>query len=54
MLLRAALLQIALFSAFAFAQQDEDGITWFDNYKGALAEAKKTGKPIFLEYRCEP
>ena len=32
----------------------EDGIHWFDNYKAALAEAKRTGKPLFLEYRCEP
>ncbi len=32
----------------------EDGIRWFDNYATALREAKRTGKPIFLEYRCEP
>lgn len=32
----------------------EDGHHWFDNYKQAVAEAKRTGKPLFLEYRCEP
>ena len=36
------------------AQQDDDSLTWFDNYQEALKEAKATGKPIFLEYRCEP
>jgi hypothetical protein len=35
------------------AAQD-DGIYWFNNYSDALQEAKRTGKPIFLEYRCEP
>ena len=35
-----------------FAQ--EDGIYWFDDYGKAMEEAKRTGKPIFLEYRCEP
>jgi hypothetical protein len=34
------------------AQGDE--IFWFNNYDDALQEAKRTGKPIFLEYRCEP
>jgi hypothetical protein len=32
---------------------DEDGIHWLDNYKDALREAKRTQKPIFLEFRCE-
>jgi len=32
--------------------QDE-GIQWLGNYKEALQEAKRTGKPIFLEFRCE-
>jgi len=31
----------------------EEGITWLDNYKQAIAEAKRTSKPIFLEFRCE-
>ena len=36
------------------AQQDDDSLTWFDNYQEALKESKAAGKPIFLEYRCEP
>jgi hypothetical protein len=32
----------------------EEGIHWFDNYAEALRQARETGKPIFLEYRCEP
>ena len=35
------------------AAQD-GGIFWFNNYEDALQEAQRTGKPIFLEYRCEP
>ena len=30
-----------------------DGITWLDNYADAVREAKRTQKPIFLEFRCE-
>lgn len=50
-----------LFTLFAYiaivispASAQEDGLHWYDNYKEAIAEAKKTGRPIFLEYRCEP
>jgi hypothetical protein len=32
----------------------EEGLHWFDNYNAAIQEAKRTGKPIFLEFRCEP
>lgn len=31
----------------------EEGIDWLDNYAQAVAEAKRTNKPIFLEFRCE-
>lgn len=31
-----------------------DEIVWLDNYQQALQAAKATGKPIFLEFRCEP
>ncbi len=30
-----------------------DDISWYDNYDEAIREAKRTGKPIFLEFRCE-
>src|SRR5258708_1588697 len=32
----------------------DDSLDWHNNYKEALEEAKRTHKPIFLEYRCEP
>jgi hypothetical protein len=30
------------------------GIHWYDDYNAARAEAHKTGKPIFLAFRCSP
>jgi hypothetical protein len=33
--------------------QAPEGIRWLDNYQQAVAEAKQTNKPIFLEFRCE-
>ena len=27
---------------------------WYNDYPAAKAEAKRTGKPIFLVFRCEP
>lgn len=27
---------------------------WFTDYSAALTEAKKSGKPLFLVFRCEP
>jgi hypothetical protein len=32
----------------------EETVDWLNNYKEAIEEAKRTQKPIFLEYRCEP
>lgn len=32
----------------------EQGIFWINNYARAIAQAKSTGKPIFLEFRCVP
>jgi uncharacterized protein YyaL (SSP411 family) len=39
-------------TVFPLAAQ-EDTVEWLDNYPKALAEAKRTNKPIFLEFRCE-
>ena len=50
-----ALFFICLFLAVAnplLAQDNE--IRWLDNYREAIQEAKRTQKPIFLEFRCEP
>ena len=31
-----------------------DKLVWLDDYEAGLKEAKATGKPIFLEFRCAP
>jgi len=33
---------------------DDDGLHWLDNYNTAILEARRTNRPIFLEFRCEP
>jgi hypothetical protein len=38
----------------AKAATAEDKLVWLDNYEAALKEARATGKPIFLEFRCAP
>lgn len=48
-----ALAALAVFP-FVAAAQDAGGIQWLTSYREALKEARATGKPIFLEYRCEP
>lgn len=35
------------------AAQAAESVKWLGDYQEALAESKKTGKPIFLEFRCE-
>lgn len=42
------------FAALAQPVPEADEIVWLDNYQAALKQARATGKPIFLEYRCEP
>ena len=32
----------------------DDSLEWLNNYKDAIEESKRTNKPIFLEFRCEP
>jgi uncharacterized protein YyaL (SSP411 family) len=41
----------ALLAPALFAQ--EQFIDWQTDYRQALAEAKASKKPIFLEFRCE-
>jgi hypothetical protein len=43
---------LAAIAVPSLAQDDE--IRWLDNYREAIQEAKRTQKPIFLEFRCEP
>lgn len=40
--------------ANAAAPQPAARYGWHTDYAAARAEAKKTGKPIFLVFRCEP
>ena len=39
--------------AYSGAPRGDDAIRWLDNYQEALREARKTLRPIFLEFRCE-
>jgi hypothetical protein len=50
LLLGLALLLLA--QSPAPAQARKSG--WHTSYAAAKAEARKTGKPIFLVFRCEP
>jgi hypothetical protein len=50
---RIFLLLSAAVCAIPMLAQDDDGIHWLGNYQEALREAKRTRKPIFLEFRCE-
>jgi len=43
---------VGLLAGRLLAQDDE--INWLENYDEAIREARRTGKPIFLEFRCEP
>ncbi len=48
-----AVILLALHTVPALAEDDAEGIHWLTSYREAREEAKKTGKPIFLEFRCE-
>jgi hypothetical protein len=48
---------ILLIGAPAIAQPGKGGANkfgWYGDYNAARAEAKRTGKPMFLVFRCEP
>ena len=32
----------------------KEAVVWIESYDEALSEARRTGKPIFLEFRCAP
>ena len=51
-----SILLIFLFVAFpAFGQRPNPRSTgWYTDYATARAEAKRTGKPLFVAFRCEP
>jgi hypothetical protein len=41
-------------AASAAPKPDAAKFGWYTDYTAAKAEAKRTGKPIFLVFRCEP
>ncbi|MBT3271304.1 hypothetical protein HN371_29470 [Candidatus Poribacteria bacterium] len=45
---------LALMATCAIGLAQEPEIEWIDNYPAAIARAKATGKPLFLEFRCVP
>ena len=47
------MVRILLTLVFCSLAYSQEGTRWLDNYAQALAEAKQTNKPIFLEFRCE-
>lgn len=48
-LLFASLLAAMAGSLFA----EDNSINWLGDYREALRQSRQTGKPIFLEFRCE-
>jgi hypothetical protein len=44
---------LALMFCVAPALAEQENVDWTDNYQQAIAEARRTNKPIFLEFRCE-
>ncbi len=54
LLLRSLLTLFAGISVSYPMHAQDEAVPWLDNYADALREARRTGKPIFLEFRCEP
>ena len=50
----SALLFAANATEGAPAKFDAAKLGWHTDYAAARAEARRTGKPIFLVFRCEP
>lgn len=40
--------------ALAGIQTGNGGIDWYTTYEEARAEARATGKPLLIEFRCVP
>jgi hypothetical protein len=53
--MRSAVVLSLFLAAPAFAQKVNPKATgWHTDYASAVAEAKRTGKPLFVAFRCEP
>jgi len=53
-LLSSTVLACVLLAGASPSLAQDDEIRWLDNYREAIQAAKRTQKPIFLEFRCEP
>lgn len=45
---------LILISVCGSGSINNSAIIWVQSYSEAIAQAKLTGKPIFLEFRCVP
>lgn len=53
--MRTVLFLTLLCASSAVAQRVNPKATgWHTDYAAARAEAKRTGKPLFVAFRCEP
>ena len=53
--MRTAVVVSLFLVAPAFAQKGNPKANgWHTDYAAAKAEAKRTGKPLFVTFRCEP
>jgi hypothetical protein len=53
--MRTAVVVSLLLTAPVFAQRANPKATgWYTDYASAKAEAKRSGKPLFVAFRCEP
>ena len=53
--MRTAVIVSLVVVSSAFAQKGNPKSTsWHTDYAAARAEAKRTGKPLFVTFRCEP
>jgi hypothetical protein len=53
--MRTAVVVSLVVLSSAFAQKGNPRATgWHTDYASAKAEARRTGKPLFVTFRCEP
>jgi hypothetical protein len=53
--MRIAVVVSLIVAAPLFAQKVNPKATgWYTDYASARAEARRTGKPLFVAFRCEP
>jgi hypothetical protein len=50
----AALVSLLLAGSVVAAPPRPQAFGWHTDYAAARAEAKRSGKPLFVAFRCEP